>query len=158
MDIKATIKPESAGRVGLLPGRPPLQRRDPERLPVDGLPFPAGHRLAAADDRFLAGPGGVEDRRGGGAGVLGLEDERLLEDVGPAADEHTGNGLNAINGSVLLAIMALPTIISISEDSLNAVPPAYNEASLPGNCNTTSFTFSPLTASRINILLLSDMT
>jgi len=43
---------------------------------------------------------------------------------------HTGNGLNAVNGSVLLAIMALPTIISISEDSLNAVPPAYGEASL----------------------------
>jgi phosphate transport system permease protein len=43
---------------------------------------------------------------------------------------HTGNGLNAINGSILLAIMALPTIISISEDSLNAVPSAYNEASL----------------------------
>lgn len=43
---------------------------------------------------------------------------------------HIGNGLNAINGSLLLAIMSLPTIISISEDSLNAVPPAYNEASL----------------------------
>jgi len=43
---------------------------------------------------------------------------------------HTGNGLNAVNGSVLLAIMALPTIISISEDSLNAVPASYNEASL----------------------------
>jgi len=43
---------------------------------------------------------------------------------------HTGNGLNAANGSILLAIMALPTIISISEDSLNAVPTAYNEASL----------------------------
>jgi len=43
---------------------------------------------------------------------------------------HTGNGLNALNGSVLLAIMALPTIISISEDSLNAVPSAYSEASL----------------------------
>ncbi len=42
----------------------------------------------------------------------------------------TSNGLNALNGSVLLAIMALPTIISISEDSLNAVPQAYNEASL----------------------------
>jgi phosphate transport system permease protein len=40
------------------------------------------------------------------------------------------NGLNALNGSVLLAIMALPTIISISEDSLNAVPRAYSEASL----------------------------
>ncbi|MFO7733237.1 MAG: ABC transporter permease subunit, partial [Candidatus Aminicenantes bacterium] len=36
----------------------------------------------------------------------------------------------AINGSILLAIMALPTIISISEDSLTAVPPAYGEASL----------------------------
>ena len=43
---------------------------------------------------------------------------------------HTGHGLNAVNGSFLLAIMALPTIISISEDSLNAVPSAYAEASL----------------------------
>jgi phosphate transport system permease protein len=43
---------------------------------------------------------------------------------------HTGNGLNAVNGSFLLAIMALPTIISISEDSLNAVPSTYAEASL----------------------------
>jgi phosphate transport system permease protein len=43
---------------------------------------------------------------------------------------HTGNGLNALNGSLLLAIMSLPTIVSISEDSLNAVPPAYVEASL----------------------------
>jgi phosphate transport system permease protein len=52
--------------------------------------------------------------------------------IGPALSKifHTGNGLNALNGSVLLAIMALPTIISISEDSLNAVPKAYNEASL----------------------------
>jgi phosphate transport system permease protein len=40
------------------------------------------------------------------------------------------NGLNAINGSFLLAIMALPTIISISEDSLNAVPYSYYEGSL----------------------------
>lgn len=43
---------------------------------------------------------------------------------------HVGHGLNAVNGSFLLAIMALPTIISISEDSLNAVPSAYAEASL----------------------------
>ncbi len=43
---------------------------------------------------------------------------------------YTSHGLNAVNGSVLLAIMALPTIISISEDSLNAVPLAYTEASL----------------------------
>lgn len=51
---------------------------------------------------------------------------------GPALAKlfHTGNGLNALNGSILLAIMSLPTIISISEDSLNAVPKAYSEASL----------------------------
>ncbi len=40
------------------------------------------------------------------------------------------HGLNAVNGSLLLAIMTLPTIISISEDSLNAAPRAYSEASL----------------------------
>ena len=40
------------------------------------------------------------------------------------------NGLNALNGSLLLAIMALPTIISISEDALNNVPTSYDHASL----------------------------
>jgi len=51
---------------------------------------------------------------------------------GPAIAKISGqsHGLNAINGSILLAVMALPTIISISEDSLNAVPRAYKEASL----------------------------
>jgi phosphate transport system permease protein len=50
---------------------------------------------------------------------------------GPAIAKITGqsHGLNAINGSILLAVMALPTIVSISEDSLNAVPRAYKEAS-----------------------------
>ena len=51
---------------------------------------------------------------------------------GPALAKLFGrtNGLNALNGGILLAIMALPTIISISEDSLNAVPAAYSESSL----------------------------
>ncbi len=40
------------------------------------------------------------------------------------------SGLNALNGSVLLAVMALPTIISISEDALNNVPLSYEQASL----------------------------
>jgi phosphate transport system permease protein len=39
------------------------------------------------------------------------------------------SGLNALNGSLLLAIMALPTIISISEDALNSVPNSYCEGS-----------------------------
>ena len=42
----------------------------------------------------------------------------------------THNGLNALNGSVLLAVMALPTIISISEDALINIPNSYNQASL----------------------------
>ena len=40
------------------------------------------------------------------------------------------NGLNALNASILLAFMALPTIISIAEDALTAVPDEYREASL----------------------------
>lgn len=40
------------------------------------------------------------------------------------------NGLNALTGSVLLAFMAIPTIMSISEDAIKSVPAAYKEASL----------------------------
>ncbi|NIJ52678.1 phosphate ABC transporter permease subunit PstC [Dyadobacter arcticus] len=52
--------------------------------------------------------------------------------VGPGIAKLFGiqNGLNALNGSVLLAVMALPTIITISEDAINAVPKTYREASL----------------------------
>jgi phosphate transport system permease protein len=52
--------------------------------------------------------------------------------VGPGIAKLFGiqNGLNALNGSILLAVMALPTIITISEDAINAVPKSYREASL----------------------------
>ncbi len=39
-------------------------------------------------------------------------------------------GLTALAGSVMLAFMALPTIVSISEDAINAVPDKYRFASL----------------------------
>lgn len=39
-------------------------------------------------------------------------------------------GLTALSGSIMLAFMALPTIISISEDSINAVPKKLRHASL----------------------------
>jgi phosphate transport system permease protein len=39
-------------------------------------------------------------------------------------------GLTALSGSVMLAFMALPTIISISEDAINAVPKRLRHASL----------------------------
>lgn len=39
------------------------------------------------------------------------------------------NGLNALNGAILLAIMALPTIVTVTEDALHAIPNSVKEAS-----------------------------
>lgn len=39
-------------------------------------------------------------------------------------------GLTAVSGSIILAFMALPTIISISEDAVNAVPRQYKEGAI----------------------------
>ncbi len=57
--------------------------------------------------------------------------------VGPGLAHLFGiqNGLNALNGSILLAVMALPTIITISEDAINAVPQSHREASLALGAN-----------------------
>jgi phosphate transport system permease protein len=51
--------------------------------------------------------------------------------VGPAIARWFGlnNGLNALNGSVLLAVMALPTVITVAEDAIRSVPGHYKEAS-----------------------------
>jgi len=43
---------------------------------------------------------------------------------------HLDSGLNALTGALLLALMAAPTIISISEDALRNVPASYKKASL----------------------------
>lgn len=57
--------------------------------------------------------------------------------VGPGIARIFGieNGLNALNGSILLAVMSLPTIITISEDAINAIPKSYREASLALGAN-----------------------
>ncbi len=57
--------------------------------------------------------------------------------VGPGLAHIFGihNGLNALNGSILLAVMALPTIVTISEDAINAVPKSHREASLALGAN-----------------------
>lgn len=39
-------------------------------------------------------------------------------------------GLTALAGAILLALMAIPTVISISEDAIRSVPSSYKEASL----------------------------
>ena len=45
------------------------------------------------------------------------------------------SGLNALTASILVAIMALPTIISISEDAITSVPRSYSDASLALGAN-----------------------
>jgi phosphate transport system permease protein len=48
---------------------------------------------------------------------------------------HLPNGLNALNGSVLLAVMSLPTVVSLSEDAFRSVPQEYRQASLALGAN-----------------------
>lgn len=43
---------------------------------------------------------------------------------------HLPTGLTAFTGSLVLAFMAMPTIVSITEDALTAVPRGYREAAL----------------------------
>jgi phosphate transport system permease protein len=66
--------------------------------------------------------------------VLGLLGLLVLA---PAVADVFGlsSGLNAFTASILVAIMALPTIISISEDAITSVPKGYTEASLALGAN-----------------------
>ena len=50
----------------------------------------------------------------------------LLRELFP---DNLAYGLSWFTGSILLALMALPTIISVSEDAIHAVPVSYREAS-----------------------------
>lgn len=43
---------------------------------------------------------------------------------------HLHTGLTALTGAILLSIMAMPTIVSIAEDAITAVPKRYREAAL----------------------------
>jgi len=46
-----------------------------------------------------------------------------------------GRGFSVLAGSIVLAIMILPTIVSISEDSIRAVPREYKEGSFALGAN-----------------------
>jgi phosphate transport system permease protein len=52
--------------------------------------------------------------------------------IGPVIIHTTGApvGVNLLNGGVILALMSVPIIVSVGEDSLKAVPDAYREAAL----------------------------
>ena len=73
---------------------------------------------------------------------------------------HLSNGLNAINGSILLGIMALPTIISISEDAIMMVPNYYKEGSYALGANkwqTLFFVTLPAASSGIMAAVMLGM-
>ncbi len=52
--------------------------------------------------------------------------------LAPAVRQITGapTGLTALSGALLLALMALPTIVSVAEDALDAVPRSYRDGAL----------------------------
>jgi phosphate transport system permease protein len=73
---------------------------------------------------------------------------------------HLPNGLNALNGSFLLGIMALPTIISISEDAILMVPNFYKEGSYALGANkwqTLFFVTLPAASSGILASIMLGM-
>jgi phosphate transport system permease protein len=43
---------------------------------------------------------------------------------------HIPTGLTAMSGSIMLAFMAMPTIVSIAEDALYSIPKSYKEGAL----------------------------
>ncbi len=64
-----------------------------------------------------------------------------------------GSGTSILAASIVLAIMILPTIISVSETSLRAVPQLYYEGSLAlGACKERSVFFAELPAAKSGII------
>lgn len=64
-----------------------------------------------------------------------------------------GNGNSILTASILLGIMILPTIISVSESSLNAVPESYYEgARALGATHERSVFYAMLPAAKSGIL------
>ena len=64
-----------------------------------------------------------------------------------------GNGTSILAASIVLAIMILPTIISVSESSIRAVPSLYFEGSLAlGACKERSIFLVELKAAKTGIM------
>jgi phosphate transport system permease protein len=127
---------------------------DPERFGL--LPLLLGSLTVTAGAMLIAVPLGI-----GAATYLGEFAPRLLREIlkpmvellaaipsvvigvfgmivlGPLLVDWFGlrTGLTAFTGSIALAIMALPTIISIADDALNAVPDTYRASSLALGAN-----------------------
>ncbi len=66
---------------------------------------------------------------------------------------HTPLGLNILNGGIILALMSVPIIVSIGEDSLKAVPDTYREAAMAMGCTRWQIIFRVLLPAARNGLL-----
>jgi len=62
-------------------------------------------------------------------------------------------GLNVLNAAILLALMSVPIIVSIGEDSLKAVPDSYREAGLALGCTRWQLVWRVLLPAAKNGLL-----
>jgi phosphate transport system permease protein len=67
-------------------------------------------------------------------------------------------GLTAFTGAVILAYMALPTIVSVAEDALDAVPRSYRDAALAlGATKWQTIWMVTVNAGKSGILTASDV-
>lgn len=79
--------------------------------------------------------------------------------VAPAVKAMFGlnTGLTALTGAVLLAFMAIPTIITISEDAIKSVPAAYKEASLALGANRITTIWKVIVPAALSGIVASVM-
>ncbi|MCB1097370.1 MAG: phosphate ABC transporter permease subunit PstC [Verrucomicrobiae bacterium] len=66
-------------------------------------------------------------------------------------------GVNLLNGSIVVAFMAVPLIVSISEDALRAVPDSYREAALALGASKWEIVYRVLFPAAKNGLLAACM-
>jgi phosphate transport system permease protein len=135
IEILAAIPSVAYGFFALVVFAPMLQERGGQLLSVAlwvvGAPIAALLVFVLSD--LLAGrsPKHVQSvARGMIAGVLGLLAFWALSRLGGILNSlEIASGTNALNVSVILGIMALPTVVSVSEDALQAAGRELREAS-----------------------------
>ena len=66
-------------------------------------------------------------------------------------------GINLLNASIVVALMAVPLIVSISEDALRAVPDSYREAALALGASRWEIVYRVLFPAAKNGLLAACM-
>ena len=79
--------------------------------------------------------------------------------MGPLLIEITGRpvGINVLNASIIVGLMAVPLIVSISEDALRSVPDSYREAALALGAGKWEIVYKVLFPAARNGLLAACM-